>query len=159
MEIIERDRRPNASGKEFDRVLIAIAVDNHLSIRFPLALLDHRCVAGLVLLDHGWSFAISVPVALVRASRHSGSDPRPNSDTNADFFGVCGHCGAYARRSHYCQYVLHEPLLSVLKPAPIPCRTGEISGCSDIPKLTTVFGARNMAARPEQFSISPLANA
>lgn len=61
--------------------LIAVAVDNHLAIRFPLALLDDRSVAGLVLLDYGCSVAISV--AMILAYRYSGSD-WANSDPNAD---------------------------------------------------------------------------
>jgi hypothetical protein len=63
--------------------LIAVAVDNHLAIRFPLALLDDRCFAwlALTLLDYGCSVAISV--AMIRAYRYSGSD-WANSDPNAD---------------------------------------------------------------------------
>src|SRR5450631_3344708 len=82
--------------------LIAVAVDDHLAIRFPLALLDDRCFAwlALALLDHGRSFAISV--AVIGAYRHSGSD-RANSHTNADILRACGHCGAYARHCAYGQ--------------------------------------------------------
>ena len=53
---------PGRPGRLF---LVAIPVDDHFAIRFPLALLDHRCVAGLVLLDYGCSFALSVAVAMI----------------------------------------------------------------------------------------------
>jgi hypothetical protein len=54
--------------------LVAVSLDDHLAIRFPVALPDDRCFAWLALafLDHGRSFAISV--AMIRAYRHSGSD-------------------------------------------------------------------------------------
>ena len=69
--------------------LIAVAFNDHLAIRFPLALLDDRCFArlALALLDYGRSFPISV--AVIRAYRHSGSD-RANSDTHADLLRACG---------------------------------------------------------------------
>jgi hypothetical protein len=94
--------------------LITIAVDVHLTIRFSLALLDdcRVAVARLVLLDNGCSVAIAISVAVIRAYRHSGSR-RANSDTDADILCACGHCGAYARRCNYCQYVLHELLLAL----------------------------------------------
>jgi hypothetical protein len=93
-------------------LLIAVAVDDHLAIRFPVALLDDRCFAwlALALLDYGRSFAISV--AVIRAYRHSGSN-RTNSDTNTDFFRACRYCRAYACCRNYCQYVLHESLLAL----------------------------------------------
>ena len=61
--------------------LVAVALDDHLAIRFPVALPDDRCFAWLALafLDYGRSFAISI--AVIRAYRHSGSD-RADSDTN-----------------------------------------------------------------------------
>jgi hypothetical protein len=37
---------------------------------------------------------------------HPGSS-WANSDTDADIFGTCGHCAAYACRCDYCQYVPH----------------------------------------------------
>src|SRR3979490_1067009 len=63
-----RSPRPIAAS------LIAVAVDDHLAIRFPVALLDDRCFAWLAftLLDHGCSFAISVAVILTY--RHPGSN-------------------------------------------------------------------------------------
>jgi hypothetical protein len=84
--------------------LIAVVVDDHLAIRFPVAFLDDCFVAGLVLLDYGCSVAVSVSV--IRANRYSGSG-WANSDTDADIFGACGRCAAYACRCDYCQYVLH----------------------------------------------------
>jgi hypothetical protein len=87
-----------------EKFLIAIAINDHLAIGFPLALLYDCClaVAGLVLLDYGCSFAISVAVdvAAIRAYCHSRSG-RANSDTDANFLGACGHCGAYACRCCY----------------------------------------------------------
>src|SRR5450631_1586541 len=82
--------------------LIAVAFNDHLAIRFPLALLDDRCFArlALALLDYGRSFPISV--AVIRAYCHSGPD-RANSDTNAHILRACGHCGADARRCDYGQ--------------------------------------------------------
>jgi hypothetical protein len=104
-------------------VLIAIVIDDHLAIGFPFALLDHCCiaVARLVLLDYGCSFAIpvAVDVAMIRAYCHSRSGGA-NSDTDANFLGACGHCGAYACRCYNHHYVFHEPFLSFLKPAPTP---------------------------------------
>jgi hypothetical protein len=93
-------------------LLIAVAVDDHLAIRFPVALLDDRCFArlALALLDYGRSFAISV--AVIRAYRHSGSNGT-HSDTNTDFFRARRYCRAYACRCYYCQYVLHESLLAL----------------------------------------------
>src|ERR1700738_2874357 len=115
MEIIERVVS-GSGGTRTERplivFLIAIAVDDHLTIRFPVALLDDCCLAGLVLLDYGCSFAISVAVAVIGAHRHSGSN-WANSDTDADILRACGHCGAYACRCNYCQYVLHESLLAL----------------------------------------------
>src|SRR3981081_3167453 len=35
----------------FGSILVPVAVDDHLAIRLSLALLVHRCVAGLVLLN------------------------------------------------------------------------------------------------------------
>src|SRR5258705_947350 len=106
-----------------ENFLVAIAIDDYLAIGFPLALLDGCCiaVAGLVLFDYSCSFAISVAVdvATIRAYCHSRSG-RANSDTDANFLGACGHCGAYACRCYYRHYVFHEPFLSVLKPAPTP---------------------------------------
>jgi hypothetical protein len=66
--------------------LIAVALDDHLTIRFTLAFPDDRCFAWLALAlpDYRRSFAISV--AVIRAYRHSGSD-RADSDTNSDI--VC----------------------------------------------------------------------
>jgi hypothetical protein len=54
--------------------LIAVAVDYHLAIRFPVALLDDRCFAwlALALFDYGRSVAISV--AMILTYRHCGSD-------------------------------------------------------------------------------------
>src|SRR5882672_12461495 len=88
-------------------LLIAVALDDHLAIRFPLAFPDDRCFAwlALALLDYGRSFPISV--AVIRAYRHSGSD-RAHSDTNPDLFRARRYCGAYTCRHNYCQYVLHE---------------------------------------------------
>src|SRR6266850_194734 len=93
-------------------LLIAVAVDDHLAIRFPVALLDDRCFVGLALalLDYGRSFAISV--AVIRAYRHSGSN-RTNSDANTDFFRARRYCRAHTCRRNYCQYVLHESLLAL----------------------------------------------
>src|ERR1700676_1232998 len=94
--------------------LIAIAVDDHLTIGFSLALLDdcRVAVARLVLLDNGCSVAIAVAVAVIRAYSHSG--PRwANSDTDADILRACGHSGAYACHCNYCQYVLHELFLAL----------------------------------------------
>src|SRR6202795_2072376 len=93
-------------------LLIAVALDDHLAIRFPLAFPDDRCFAwlALALLDYGRSFAISV--AVIRAYRHSGSD-WAHSDTNTDLFRARRYCGAYACRCNYCQYVLHESLLAL----------------------------------------------
>jgi hypothetical protein len=90
-----------------------IVIDNHLAIRFPVAiaiLSDHCCVTGLVLLDYGCSVAISL--AVVRTNRHTGSN-RANANANTDIFRTCGHCGAYGRRCYYWQYVLHEPFLAL----------------------------------------------
>src|ERR1700704_1094221 len=93
-------------------LLIAVALDDHLAIRFPLAFPDDRCFAwlALALLDYGRSFAISV--AVIRAYRHSGAD-WAHSDTNTDLFRARRYCGAYACRCNYCQYVLHESLLAL----------------------------------------------
>src|SRR5512133_2142041 len=95
--------------------LVAVALDDHLAIRFPVALPDDRCFAWLALafLDYGRSFAISV--AVIRAYRHSGSD-RADSDTNTDLSRARRYCGAYACRCNYCQYVLHETLLALRAP-------------------------------------------
>jgi hypothetical protein len=93
--------------------LIVIVIDNHLAIRFPVAiaiLSDHCRVAGLVLLDYRRSVAISLAVIL--ANRHTGSN-RANANSDADIFRACRYCGAYARRCYYCQYVFHEPFLSL----------------------------------------------
>jgi len=101
-----RSPRPIAAS------LIAVAVDDHLAIRFPVALLDDRCFAWLALAlpDHGCTFAISIAVILTY--RHSGSN-RASSDTYADIFRACGHCGAYACRCDYCQYILHDRFLAL----------------------------------------------
>jgi hypothetical protein len=90
---------------------IAVAVDDHLAIRFPVALFDDRRFArlALALLYYGRSFAISV--AVIRAYRHSGSNR--TSDTNTDFFRARRYCRAYTCRRNYCQYVLHESLLAL----------------------------------------------
>ena len=95
--------------------LVAVALDDHLAIRFPVALPDDRCFARLALAfpNYGRSFAISV--AVIRTYRHSGSD-RANSDTNADLSRARRYCGAYACRCNYCQYVLHESLLALCAP-------------------------------------------
>jgi hypothetical protein len=68
-------------------LLIAVAVDDHLAIRFPVALLDH-----------GRSFAILI--AVIRAYRHSGSN-RTNSDTNTDFFRARRYCRAYIANTYF----------------------------------------------------------
>jgi len=83
-------------------ILIAVAVDDDLAIRFPVSLLDDRCIAwfALALLDHGCSIAI--PVAVILTYRHPSSG-RTNSNADTDFFSGCGHCGAYACRCGYCQ--------------------------------------------------------
>jgi hypothetical protein len=96
-EIVERVRR-----KAWITFLIAVVIDDHLAIGFPLALLDDCClaVAGLVLLDYGCSFAISIPVAVIWAYRHPGSN-WTNSDTYADILRACGHCGANAFANTY----------------------------------------------------------
>jgi len=76
-------------------ILIAVAVDDDLAIRFPVSLLDDRCIAwfALALLDHGCSIAISVAVTLTYGHPSSG---RANSNADTDFFRACGHSGAYA---------------------------------------------------------------
>jgi len=76
-------------------ILIAVAVDDDLAIRFPVSLLDDRCIAwlALALLDHGCSIAISVAVTLTYSHPSSG---RANSNADTDFFRACGHSGAYA---------------------------------------------------------------
>ena len=123
MEIIERVVSGSGGTRTegHSSFLIAVAVDDHLTIRFPVALLDDGCVAGLVLLDYGCSFAISVAVdiAAIRAYCHSRSG-RANPYTDTNFLGACGHCGAYACRCYYRHYLFHEPFLRVLKPAPTP---------------------------------------
>jgi hypothetical protein len=72
-------------------LLIAVALDDHLAIRFPLAFPDDRCFAWLALLDYGRSFAISV--AVIRAYRHSGSDrPTPTpTPTSSALAGTAAH--------------------------------------------------------------------
>jgi hypothetical protein len=93
-------------------LLIAVAFDDHLAIRFPVALPDDRRFARLALAlpDYGRSFPISI--AVIRAYRHSGSN-RTHSDTNTDFFRARWYCRANACRCHYCQNVLHESLLTL----------------------------------------------
>jgi hypothetical protein len=80
-------------------ILVPVAVDDHLAIRLSLSLLDHRGVAGLVLLDYGGSLAISVTVEVppIRTYRHARSC-WANSDTHSNLFRACGYCGAYAGR-------------------------------------------------------------
>ena len=62
------------NGSHVIPFLIAVAVDDHLAIRFPVALLDDRCFAwlALALFDYGRSVAISV--AMILTYRHCGSD-------------------------------------------------------------------------------------
>jgi hypothetical protein len=78
-------------------ILIAVAVDDDLAIRFPVSLLDDRCIAwfALALLDHGCSIAISVAVTLTYGHPSSGR-ANSNADTDTDFFRACGHSGANA---------------------------------------------------------------
>ena len=85
-----------------------------------------------MLLDYRGSFALSVAVDVpaIRAYRHSGSC-WANSNTDANFFGAGRHCGVYACRCDYCEYVLHGFFLSVVKPTPTVKRTEGASHCSD----------------------------
>jgi hypothetical protein len=91
-------------------------VDDHLAIRFPVAiaiLSDHRRVAGvagLALFDHGRSVAISLAVILT--DRHTGSN-RANADSDADIFRACGYSRANALRCYYRQYVFRELFLAL----------------------------------------------
>jgi hypothetical protein len=64
--------------------LIAVAVDNHLTIGFSLALLDdcRLAVARFVLLDNGCSVAIAV--AVIRANGFAGRLLRYAAGTAAD---------------------------------------------------------------------------
>src|SRR3954452_2524207 len=118
MGIIERVVSAVRWGSEQSHVipfLVAVALDDHLAIRFPVALPDDRCFAWLALafLDYGRSFAISV--AVIRAYCHSGPD-RADSDTNTDLSRARRYCGAYACCCNYCQYILHESLLALSAP-------------------------------------------
>ena len=84
--------------------LIALPIDDYLTIRFPLPLFDHRFIAGLMLLDYGRSFAIpvTIDIAAIRAYRHSRTY-WSNAYADANFVRACGHRGAYACRCGYCK--------------------------------------------------------
>ena len=71
------------------------------AIRFPVSLLDDRCIAwfALALLDYSCSIAVSVAVILTYG--HPGSG-RANSNADTDFFRARGHCGTYACHGDYC---------------------------------------------------------
>src|SRR3982074_642145 len=94
-------------------ISVAVAVDDHLAIRLSLSLLDHRGVAGLVLLDYGGPLPISVTGtgAAIRDYCHTRSC-WANADPHPDLFRVCGYCCPNACRRRHCHYVLHGPSVS-----------------------------------------------
>jgi hypothetical protein len=74
-------------------LLIAVALDDHLAIRFPLAFPDDRCFAwlALALLDYGRSFAISVAVSEPTVTpAPTGPTPTP-TPTSSALAGTAAH--------------------------------------------------------------------
>jgi hypothetical protein len=68
------------NGRATDRLIAAVVIDDHLAIRFPLALLDYGCLV------------VAISVTMILADGHPSSN-WANSDADTDIFRACGHCG------------------------------------------------------------------
>jgi hypothetical protein len=83
-------------------VLIAVALDDHLAIRFPLTFPDDRCfAAALALLDYGRLFAISVAVIRPTVTRLQPAHLTP-TPTSSALAGTAAHMLAAAIIANTC---------------------------------------------------------